>query len=50
MKFAYPSAYRLARRLVRFAADGIRSNEDFYEAEAMLKEWRGVAQATEKTH
>jgi aminoglycoside phosphotransferase (APT) family kinase protein len=42
MHYAYPSTYRLARRLVRFAIDGIRSSEDVDEAEAMLKEWEEV--------
>lgn len=32
VRYAYPSAYRLARRLVRFAIDGIRTSEDFREA------------------
>ncbi|KAH5037164.1 hypothetical protein HBI65_198570 [Parastagonospora nodorum] len=37
--YAYPSAYRLARRLLRFAMDEMRSTEDFNEADAMLEEW-----------
>ena len=39
VRYAYPSAYRLARRLVRFAIDGMHSNEQYKEANAMLKEW-----------
>lgn len=39
LRFAYCSAYRLARRLVRFAIDGIRSSEDIHEAMGMQQEW-----------
>lgn len=39
VRYAYPSAYRLARRLVRFAIDGVFSNEQVTEAEEMFKEW-----------
>lgn len=40
IRFSYPPAYLLARRLVRFAIDGrIRSNEDMKAAEEMLQEW-----------
>jgi aminoglycoside phosphotransferase (APT) family kinase protein len=39
MHYAYRPAYRLARRLCRFAIDGIRSAEDVDEAEEMLHEW-----------
>lgn len=39
MRLAYEPAYRLARRLVQFAIEGVRSNEDFKEAEAMLQEF-----------
>ncbi|KAI1135591.1 kinase-like domain-containing protein [Hypoxylon sp. FL0543] len=43
MRFAYQPAYRLARRLVRFAIDGrIRSSEDVREAEEMLQEWEAI--------
>ncbi|KAF7553337.1 hypothetical protein G7Z17_g3722 [Cylindrodendrum hubeiense] len=45
VRFAYESAYRLARRLVRFAIDGIPSSEDFEEAETMLQEWEDIYQA-----
>ncbi|KAM0430434.1 hypothetical protein ACHAPT_005780 [Fusarium lateritium] len=44
VRFAYEPAYRLGRRLVRFATDGLRSNEDFKESEAMLEEWNGYYQ------
>ncbi|KAK3299653.1 uncharacterized protein B0H64DRAFT_430617 [Chaetomium fimeti] len=39
VRLAYGPPYRLARRLVRFAIDGVRSNEDYNEAEVMLQEW-----------
>ncbi|KAG6354633.1 hypothetical protein INS49_004651 [Diaporthe citri] len=42
VRCAYHPAYRLARRLVRFAIDGIRSSEDVKEAEAMLGEWQSL--------
>lgn len=42
VRCAYNPAYRLARRLARFAIDGIRSNEDVKEAEAMLEEWKSL--------
>ncbi|RYP00554.1 hypothetical protein DL763_000751 [Monosporascus cannonballus] len=45
LKFAYEPAYRLARRLVRFAIEGVRSNEDFEEAKTMLQEWRSMRQS-----
>ncbi|KAH7017145.1 hypothetical protein EDB80DRAFT_747407 [Ilyonectria destructans] len=48
VRFAYKPAYRLVRRLLRFAIDGMRSNEDFEEAEAMLQEWIGIRQARKK--
>lgn len=41
---AYNPVYRLARRLVRFAIDGIRSTRDEQEAEAMLEEWEKLHQ------
>jgi hypothetical protein len=37
--YACPSTYRLARRLVRFAIDGIRFSEVVEEAEETLEEW-----------
>ncbi|OTA68036.1 kinase-like protein [Hypoxylon sp. EC38] len=43
IRFSYQPAYRLARRLVRFAIDGrIRSNEDMKEADEMLQEWETI--------
>lgn len=42
VRCAYHAAYRLARRLVRFAIDGIWSNEDLKEAESMLEEWQSI--------
>ncbi|KAH3951810.1 hypothetical protein HBI56_084060 [Parastagonospora nodorum] len=39
IRYAYPSAYRLARRLVQFAMDGITFSQDFRDADAMLEEW-----------
>ncbi|KAL5323622.1 hypothetical protein ACEPPN_008161 [Leptodophora sp. 'Broadleaf-Isolate-01'] len=37
-RFAYAAQYRLGRRLVRFAIDGLRSNEDFVNADLYLQE------------
>lgn len=37
IKLAYELAYRLARRLISFAMEGIRYNEDFKDAEATLR-------------
>jgi len=42
VRLAYGAPYRLARRLVRFAIEGVRSNEDYKEARAMLREWAQV--------
>ncbi|KAI1739130.1 hypothetical protein F4680DRAFT_449234 [Xylaria scruposa] len=42
LRFAYQPAYRLARQLVSFIIDGLRSNEDLYGADAMLKEWKAI--------
>ncbi|KAI8956836.1 kinase-like domain-containing protein [Daldinia sp. FL1419] len=39
-RFAYLPAYRLARQLVRFAADGTNHNESFQDAQAIVKEWK----------
>ena len=38
-RFAYGVQYRLARRLVKFAIDGLQSNEDFVRAESFIQEW-----------
>jgi hypothetical protein len=46
MKIAYETAYRLARRLVRFIIDGIRFSKDYRDADAMLEEWAVI----QKTH
>ncbi|KAK6955569.1 hypothetical protein Daesc_003209 [Daldinia eschscholtzii] len=40
VRFAYKPAYRLARQLVRFAVQGLCSNEDYNEARKMLQEWK----------
>ncbi|KAI0857480.1 hypothetical protein F4860DRAFT_356866 [Xylaria cubensis] len=42
LRFAYQPAYRLARQLVSLMINGLRSNEDFYGADAMLKEWKVI--------
>ncbi|KAI2631934.1 hypothetical protein GGR54DRAFT_7047 [Hypoxylon sp. NC1633] len=42
LRFSYAPAYRLARKLVRFAIDGLHSNEDYCEAELMLEEWEAI--------
>lgn len=49
-RLAYNPAYRLARRLVRFAIEGVRSNEDFKEAKAMLLDWADIYQSKEEQH
>jgi hypothetical protein len=49
MRYAYSPAYRLARRLVRFAVDGVTSNEDVDEAETMLREWAEIREALKST-
>jgi hypothetical protein len=38
-RFAYGAQYRLARKLLRFAIDGLQSNEDLIGAELLLAEW-----------
>ncbi|CAI4213283.1 unnamed protein product [Parascedosporium putredinis] len=43
-RFAYAPQYVLARRLVRFILEGMRSNEDFQEAQEMLIEWGRIRQ------
>ncbi|KIW85860.1 hypothetical protein Z517_01253 [Fonsecaea pedrosoi CBS 271.37] len=40
--FAYEPAYRLARRLLRFAIFGARSNEDLKEPEEMFAKWERI--------
>jgi len=39
LRFAYGAQYRLARKLVRYAIDGLQSNEDLVSAELLLAEW-----------
>ena len=46
IRLAYGPPYRLARRLVRFAVEGVRSNEDYKEAEVMLQEWADLYTST----
>ncbi|KAH9203455.1 hypothetical protein DL95DRAFT_503600 [Leptodontidium sp. 2 PMI_412] len=41
-RFAYAAQNRLGRRLVRFAIDGLRSNEDFVNADLFLQEWANL--------
>ncbi|KAI1422058.1 hypothetical protein F5Y12DRAFT_764825 [Xylaria sp. FL1777] len=41
-RFAYQNAYRLARQLVQFTINGLRSNEDIKVANTMLEEWQGI--------
>lgn len=48
IRFAYEPVYRLARRLVRFAIDGIYSNESLKEAETLLQEWESIREP--RTH
>lgn len=51
-RFAYGAQYRLARRLLRFAIDGLQSNEDFTAAELLLDEWgvvRGLLKLAKET-
>jgi len=38
-RFAYGPQHRLARKLIRFAIDGLLSNEDLKSAELFLAEW-----------
>ncbi|RGP67329.1 phosphotransferase enzyme family [Fusarium sporotrichioides] len=47
-RLAYKPAYRVARRLVQFAINGMRSNEDFKEAKTMLQEWADLYQKGER--
>ncbi|KAI2784006.1 kinase-like domain-containing protein [Daldinia loculata] len=39
IRLAYLPVYRFARQLVRFAVQGLLSNEDYNEAREMLREW-----------
>jgi len=47
-RFAYTAQYRLGRRLARFAIDGLRSNEDFVDADLFLQEWADLRTALRK--
>ena len=40
--YAYKAEYRLARRLMRFAIEGLQTNEDFMAAEELLEEWAAL--------
>ncbi|KAF2128996.1 hypothetical protein P153DRAFT_431812 [Dothidotthia symphoricarpi CBS 119687] len=42
LRYAYEPAYRLARRLVQFAIDGMKYSHDITEAEEMLREWKEI--------
>ncbi|KAM0228881.1 hypothetical protein ACHAPO_010405 [Fusarium lateritium] len=46
-RLAYEPAYRVARRLVQFAIDPMRSNESMREAEVMFREWAEMMRARE---
>ncbi|KAL4962146.1 phosphotransferase family protein [Aspergillus stella-maris] len=41
-RFAYGAQYRLARKLFKFALDGLQTNEDMMDAESLLSEWAQV--------
>ncbi|KAI1181370.1 hypothetical protein F5B17DRAFT_453148 [Nemania serpens] len=44
LRLAYKPAFRLARQLFSFALNGVRSNEQFKEADTMLQEWEVIRQ------
>jgi aminoglycoside phosphotransferase (APT) family kinase protein len=44
-RFAYGSQHRLARKLIRFATDGLQSNEDLTSADLLLAEWIEVRES-----
>ncbi|KAL4946725.1 kinase-like domain-containing protein [Aspergillus oleicola] len=46
-RFAYGAQYRLARKLFKFALDGLQTNEDMMDAESLLTEWAQVQQSFE---
>lgn len=50
VRLAYEPVYRLARRLVRFAVEGLRFNEDFREADAMIEEWAVIYESSKPKH
>lgn len=39
LHYAYKTQYRLARRLFRFAVNGMHGNEDISDADKLLEEW-----------
>lgn len=41
-RFAYGAQYRLSRTLIRFAIDGLQSNEDLIGAKLLLSDWNKV--------
>ncbi|KAL2067208.1 hypothetical protein VTL71DRAFT_1632 [Oculimacula yallundae] len=46
-RYAYDAQYRLARKIIRFTIDGLRSNEDLISAETVLEEWNQVRTSLE---
>ena len=42
LEYAYRPEYRLARTLLRFAMDGLRSSEDHKEVETLLDDWAAM--------
>ena len=40
MRFAYRTAYRMARRLFRFITNGMTDNQDFKDSDDLLEEWK----------
>ncbi|KAI0845750.1 hypothetical protein F5Y00DRAFT_162459 [Daldinia vernicosa] len=46
IRFACQPIYRFARQLVRFAVQGLLSNEDYNEARNMLREWEDFCDET----
>ena len=49
-RFAYGSQNQLARQLIRFAIDGLQSNEDLRGAELLLEEWTEVQKILKLTN
>ena len=47
-RFAYEPAYRLARRLVKFAFFGIKYAEDMKDADAMFAEWSDMRSGSDR--
>ncbi|KAL4796819.1 hypothetical protein BDV19DRAFT_360501 [Aspergillus venezuelensis] len=44
-RFAYGAQHRLARKLFKFALDGLQTNEDMTDAESLLSEWAQAQQS-----